>query len=284
VRIRTVREDSPLGRFTYCEWQPENLRGLLDLVWWAEGCAAFPRKRIFPNGRLELLVNLGPPLRLVEGAGEEEMRRGWLCGVQSGPVVVEMTGARGYSNVLALRLRPAGVYALLAHPIHELSGFNLDLVDVVGRAGAELHERCAGARSVAERFQIAADWLFARVQAAPPMDPAIAWTAARIESSAGRSPIAALREQTGLSKTRLATAFREQVGVTPKHYARLFRFRRALGLLHDSPAPLAEVAFEAGYYDQPHMAGEFRALSGLSAGEYRAAPRFTQTKSVAEGR
>ena len=41
------------------------------------------------------------------------------------------------------------------------------------------------------------------------------------------------RERTGGSKTRFATAFREQVGAAPKAYARIVRFSRFSTALND---------------------------------------------------
>src|SRR5439155_305095 len=65
----------------------------------------------------------------------------------------------------------------------------------------------------------------------------------------------------------LAAALREQIGVTPKVYARLVRFRLALAMLESGVAPLADVALAAGYYDQPHFNAEFRDFTGQSPRE-----------------
>ena len=58
----------------------------------------------------------------------------------------------------------------------------------------------------------------------------------------GAVSIGRLREQTGWSKTRLTSTFVEQVGVSPKQYARVMRFNRALQLIHAETASLADVA------------------------------------------
>ncbi len=69
------------------------------------------------------------------------------------------------------------------------------------------------------------------------------------------------------------TAFRDQIGVAPKLYARIVRFSRAAGMLEAGSGPLTDVALAAGYYDQPHMNTEFRALSGLTPREFAARAR-----------
>ena len=94
--------------------------------------------------------------------------------------------------------------------------------------------------------------------------------------------IATLRERTGMSKTRFSGAFREQVGVTPKQYARIVRFRALLERIHDGRVELAEAAHQAGYYDQPHMNAEFKELSGFTPGQFLSAARYPNSVSIAE--
>ena len=277
--LARFEHDTPLGRFSYAEWRPAHLAPLVDLFWYAQGRSTFPRKRLFPNGRIELLVNLGDPIRLVEGIGSPVLKSGWLSGLHARPVVIEST----YSTAcLGVRLKPAGAHALLARPLSDISGWTLDLGDLFGGAAAELADRCADARSVEERFLRAAAWIEARA-ARGPAAAAVDWMVAHIERSGGTVPIAALRERTGLSKTRLAEGFRDRIGLSPKVYARIFRFQRLLALLHAGPPSLAEAALETGYYDQPHMTADFRELTGLTPRAFVAAARYTHTLSVAEG-
>ncbi len=103
-----------------------------------------------------------------------------------------------------------------------------------------------------------------------------------IEARAGVVGIGDLTERTGWSSTRLTETFREQVGVTPKRFARIIRFRRALELVIERDGPLSKVALEAGYYDQPHFNAEFREMSGFTPSGYRAAHRFPESPSLVE--
>jgi AraC-like DNA-binding protein len=111
----------------------------------------------------------------------------------------------------------------------------------------------------------------ARIARGRGVDEAIAWLASRIHASGGTASVTALRQATGLPATRLRSAFHEQIGVTPKVYARLVRFGRALAMLQRGDRRLADVALDAGFYDQPHMNAEFRDLGGLSPREFLAA-------------
>lgn len=262
--IVTTREDSELGHWSASLWQPPRLAPWVERFWYSEGTTGAARERLLPNGLLEMAVCLGDPHRLVVGRGSETLRA-CLTGLQTSAVVI---GHPDWHRVLGLRLRPAGAYALLSRPMSEVSGYTVDLPDLLGSAARELTDRCHAADSVETCFARAAAWVCDRVRRARTVDPAVAWIMARVEESGGRVPIAELRDHSGLSKTRLGALFREQVGVLPKAYARIVRFRRALALLDAEPSSLAEAALDAGYYDQSHMTTEFRELGGLTPREF----------------
>jgi AraC-like DNA-binding protein len=272
--------DSPLGRWTMTEWRPPHLAGLVEFLWHFEGRMTYLRERVFPNGLLEIILHLDARYRLVEGSGGPALcPTACVGGLHASPFVVEAPAH--FCRVIGVRLRPVGAYAVLGDAVPEMRGLTVDLQDVAGRAALELVERCQAAETPEDRLRLTAAWVEERAVRSPGVDPAIAWIARQIERTDGAVSIAGLREQAGQSKTRLAAAFREQIGVPAKVYARILRFRRALARLDDG-LPLADLAVEAGYYDQPHMNAEFRELSGCTPRELRAALRYAGSTSVAE--
>jgi AraC-like DNA-binding protein len=114
------------------------------------------------------------------------------------------------------------------------------------------------------------------------LNPGAHFVARRIAEARGNQSIRRLCDQASLTSERLTSLFRQQVGVTPKRYARIHRFHHALTLLAGPGASLAQVAMRAGYYDQPHMNAEFRALAGLTPRQFLAATRFPESLSLPE--
>jgi AraC-like DNA-binding protein len=280
VPIQIDRHDSPLGRWLLARWAPEWLAGVVEGIWYFEGWLSELRERHFPHGRVELVVQLGPLYRQVVGDRTEAFAPTCVSGLLLGPDVIE--APPGPSAVLGARLHPGGAFAVLGRPLHELTGITADLEDLVHRAASELAERCAAAPTPEARLRAAAAWLERRLRAHPGLDPAVAWMTRELETRAGAVPIGRLREQTGWSKTRLTSRFREQIGVPPKTLARVLRFRRALELVHREEGVLSEIALAAGYYDQPHFNAEFRELSGFAPTEYLARRRYPESVSLAE--
>jgi AraC-like DNA-binding protein len=263
--------DGPLGWWTQTEYRPRHLAGVVDGIWYFDGFVSLSRERVFPNGMLELIIQFDEPHRQADPVLPGRYPPLCATGLTTRPVVIE--APRGRCRVMGIRLHPIGAYALLDLPLSEISDLTVDLRDLAGHSTAELAERCHAAPTDTERVRLAARWLEARLRRVRRAHPAVAWTAAQIAQHPGAS-IAELRAATGLSATRLATLFREQVGVTPKRLARIYRFRLALEMLHEGERSLAALALRAGYYDQPHFAREFREMAGLTPGEFLTSPRY----------
>jgi len=260
--FETVRGVSPLGRWAYSIWRPRELQGQVDHLWAYDGPSSHRRKRVFPNGCVELILNFGEAYRLVDGAGVDMCRTAWLSGPQPGPILLEQPT---HQHLIGVRLRPAGAHGVVGRPMRETTGLALNLSDLVGPEANDLLERCEEARSIERRFRVVAQWITGCCARAPRMDAAVAWMVAQLDASGGTAPIATLREHVGLSKMQLVDAFRRDVGLTPKLYARIVRFRRALFELQWARARrLTDVALDAQYYDQAHMNTEFRALGGVT--------------------
>jgi AraC-like DNA-binding protein len=84
--------------------------------------------------------------------------------------------------------------------------------------------------------------------------------------------VTALAAETGWSARHLGARFRAEIGLSPKAAARVFRFDHARRRLARAATAargaagagvrLADIAAEAGYYDQAHLAADFRLLAG----------------------
>lgn len=70
------------------------------------------------------------------------------------------------------------------------------------------------------------------------------------------------------SEKHLRRVFSRQMGVTPKQFARIARVNYAIRLMQQQPGCLADVAAEAGYFDQPHLIHDFTALCGVTPQVY----------------
>ena len=191
-------------------------------------------------------------------------------GLVTGPRATATTdGPTRWGHGVTVGLTPAGVTALLGVPMPELAGRTVALPDLLGARAGELAERLAARADWAGRFalldEVLATW-------SPPgpgdrKDPVIAaWR--RLQRSGGRLRIGTLAADLGVGRRGLERAFRERFGQSPGAVGRIARLQRAVALIGRG-SPLATVAAESGYADQPHLTREARALTGLTPAELR---------------
>lgn len=277
--------DTELGRWRLAAWEPpagSPLGRAVDGVWDFEGIVTAPRERVFPNGGVELLLQLDDRYRDIGQRGPILTPPTCVTGVHTGSFVIEAPPRP--CRVIGIRLHPPAAWALLGHPMSELADSTTDL-DHLGRRYSELAERCHGMANGVQRIRLVVAWLAERLfddRATRAVDPVVRHVAESIARSGGRASIGSLRHETGVAAATLSDGFRREVGVTPKRYARIHRFRRALALLAAPSPRLANVALAAGYYDQPHMNADFRRMAGLTPGEYVRSRRFPASPHLAE--
>ena len=81
--------------------------------------------------------------------------------------------------------------------------------------------------------------------------------------------LADLAEIAGVHEVHVVRGFRRSRGVTPGAYLRRLRLEAARRALLESDRPIADIAFDAGYYDQAHFTREFRRTIGLPPAAFR---------------
>jgi len=187
-----------------------------------------------------------------------------------GPVTVAHYKRTGIAPlVVRVVLAPGGAYPFFGVPMDRLAGELVPLEDLWGARAVRdrMLDLAARGGDAEEVVDVLREALVARLREAP-FEPAAALAAraaARVLAQRERS-VSALAAEVGLSERHLRRAFHETVGLSPKTFARIARFQRALALGRAMPGRWSEVALAAGYFDQPHLTAEFRRLARVSPG------------------
>ncbi len=231
--------------------------------------------RGLPSPWLTLIFTLDEPMT---AAALPDGRPGgsydtYIGGLHRSPAVIVHQGAQSGVQV---PLSPLGCRYLLGLPGGQLAGENLTVDDLLGRAGAELHERLQTASTWPGRFALLdrffADRLTERCSE-PAREVVRAWNL--LLTSRGGIGVAELAGQVGWSARNLAYRFGAEIGLSPKAAGKVMRFdatRRLLVQRLNSPqAGLARLAADCGYADQAHLSREFTEMSGLSPRQWLAA-------------
>ena len=279
--VTSIAIDSPLGSWTHHECRPARLAGIVDHMWHFEGRMSLPRERVFPGGYLEMILHIGPRFRDVDAKGIARDRFPHFCftGVHTRPSIIQAPDEP--VCVMGIRLMPVGAFVLFSSAAAEALDRTHDLTDVAGPSSHELADRCLEASDATQRFELVTEWVLARLTRSKGAHRAIAWAAGQLEKTHGNQPIADLRDRIGLGRSQFAEQFKQHVGLSPKRYARVLRFRHTLGLLQQGRT-LSDAAFTAGYFDQAHMNADFRELAQMTPAAFVAAARYPNSPSLPE--
>lgn len=87
----------------------------------------------------------------------------------------------------------------------------------------------------------------------------------KIRENNGLIRIEELADTLNISRRFLEKEFNKVLGITPKKYSRIVRFKRAASKQNTS---LSELAVECGYYDQAHFIKDFKEFSGVTPTDY----------------
>jgi AraC-like DNA-binding protein len=176
----------------------------------------------------------------------------------------------GRQSGLQLAVSPLGARALLGRPAGELAGIDVDGSEVLGAVARELHERLREADSWAGRFALLDQILLDHADLDQQVTPDIAEAWRLLTRSGGTIGAGELARRVGWSPRYLQRRLLAETGLAPKAAARVIRFDRARRTLQGQAATgggagagtLAGLAAGCGYYDQAHLAREFRELAG----------------------
>ena len=177
-----------------------------------------------------------------------------------------LTGVSGHQLGVQVELTPAGALALFG-TVEDLNDAVVPLDAALGGSAAHLMDRLAETPSWEARLDLL-DEALGSGDSVPALAPEVAWLRRRLLACHGRARVEPLMDKTGWSRRHVTERFRRQLGLSPKAYARLLRFEHASALLSEQPPrrTLADVAMEAGYYDQSHLTRDFVALAGMTPG------------------
>ncbi|HEX8327915.1 MAG TPA: helix-turn-helix domain-containing protein [Hymenobacter sp.] len=166
-------------------------------------------------------------------------------------------------------LHPSAAPALFDLRADELTDSCLDIGLLDNPARALTHHLNPDATLPQQLEQLSA-YLLARVAATSrPAVPGVQHALARLQATQGRVSLRELQEETQLSERSLQRRFQEQVGISPKLFARICRFQATLHELRAaSYDKLSDLAFEHDYADQSHHIRGFREFAGLSPRQY----------------
>lgn len=228
------------------------------------------RHRGLPSPYLTLILTLDEPLVIAAHPDRRQAPGSYdalIGGLHLAPALITSDGA---SSGIQVSVNPLGCRALFGLPAAELRNVDTDLSSVLDPVAVdEVRDRMRAASGWAERFAEVDRWLTRMARSrttgarAAEVHPDVARAFRRLVAGGGDVPIAQLAGEVGWSARHLTARFAAEVGLRPKEAARVIRFDRVRRRIAPG-VRLADVAAAGGYFDQAHLARDFREFAGVS--------------------
>lgn len=221
---------------------------------------------LLPDGYSEIVFALqaGFERRVVGQANRcSVMRRSYLIGGRSSSVV---TGGAQRLHLVGVKLDPRFLRSVIEVPLGEFSNATLELRDLNARPLLDLEDAVAACRSV-EAIAATLDRYFLReLQRMTTREASVDWALRRMHEQRGVGSVAAWAREANVPERTFERRFIAAIGMVPKKYARIVRFRHAYRQLiaNQSSGPRRGHGWLDGYYDQAHFIKEFRYFTGTS--------------------
>jgi len=231
---------------------------------------------IMPDAYTELVVNCGAPVMLVRDDGSEvELPDVFLNRIQSQPMRFR---ANGTYQVIAVCLYP------WAQPKHValLAGTSITMLNDQWTCFAQSlrHTFHTSGYAVAlDNFQ-----QFFTAHTGTLTSPTLLREVGQLVFDAnGHLRIADLAAQHFFSISQVERVFKQHLGVTPKQFSRLVRFRAVCSSLMADPTQSAiALAQQFGYTDQAHFIHDFKSIARRTPGEFAAQMKVAGSYGNAE--
>jgi AraC-like DNA-binding protein len=248
------------------------LANFIERFWYSSDAPSHQKLRVVPSGTIELVFNLDEDELGFFATEQSENSKSFSGAVFSGaharPLFLETR-----AHVMGVHFKPGGAFRFLGAPANELVDTHVDVEALWGNATQHLREQLCTSANPVQRFRVLEQTLIARLENTSEEHRAVRAAMDILRRDAGEARTRDIAAHLGLSQRHFIKLFSNQVGITPKQFARVQRFRRVLDLTRSSSTPdWAAIAAACGYFDQSHLIHEFQILSGFSPTEFHRHP------------
>lgn len=237
---------------------------------------------LIPDGLSEIVFNRGGAGfdRWKLGAREEKRHMGgsYLIGGRSHSVNTHSPQALRLAGV---KLDSRFLRTIIRTPLSEFRESTLPLADLGDAQLLALEDALGNARCMEALVGLFDNYFLAAMRDARRTHTAVDALVERIQQDHGATPIMGWAKSNGVDSRSLERGFCARLGMTPKQYARVIRFRRHYQALISRDQKKTLSANLDGFFDQSHFNREFRHFTGV-APSTKLTGRMTQGMKVTD--
>ncbi|WP_180901495.1 helix-turn-helix domain-containing protein [Martelella soudanensis] len=243
---------------------PENKTAgsIIDHLWCVSDPEASGFEALLPSGRCQIIFSLAG-MSLLDGASGG----GPLAVFQGPSTTVRRIPRRPQQSACGISFRPGGAGALFGR----VDGFAdqvTDLSRLLGERAGSLREELRELGTHAARLELLESEIVSLVEDTRSLE----LISRGLEDLRAGRTVRETSHELGLSSHTFRKLFLVNVGLTPKSYLGIERFRSAVARMTEASS-LSDLALDTCYSDQSHMTREVTRFASMSPGRLRASER-----------
>ena len=218
---------------------------------------------LIPDGHSEIVFRLAGSFTrwsIDEPDKRAQMAASYVIGGRSKSVFTQSTGGLRLAGV---KLDPRALRALIGMPLGELRDTTVACADLGVRALSEVEERIASLRIVDQLASVFDQFFLRRMTEEVEETNTASHLLERIRATRGSQSILQWAREHRVDPRTLERHFVAQMGMAPKQFARIERFKHSYHRLGTQHSGRARTYLEP-YYDESHFNREFRHFLGMS--------------------
>lgn len=244
----------------YFEYSPDiRLSHLIETYWVSDTMVSFAStRRILPDGCVDIIFSFTNN----DGAGRLLPFMPYIVGTMTS--FLDVSYDTGMVQMLGIRFRPNGITAFTKIPVSELTDKSIELALTETLFDSSFYERLSGFQTMKERIFSIEIYLISRLPNYFIPEKRIDYVVECIRKANGLITVRQIAAAACLSERQLERKFKSVIGISPKIFSRIIKFRYTVDYLRCSPKDsLYMAALECGYFDHSHLIKDFREFGGV---------------------
>lgn len=261
--LLTYNNSIPANQLKYRKYKVEkHLSPFIECYYHWEGFTAdLITVETPPNAYCSLVVNYeNPYLISTHKYSKTEVAQAFISGQAIRNYTLHLKGKIGMVGVV---LKPATLFHFLGIPMYEFTEERVPLDKIFPDKANEIIAKIKEAIQPLEKVKVLKELANELYKNRNFGTEQIRYAANAILDQKGVINITTLMEELYMSRRKFERKFLEEVGVSPKTYAKIRRFGYTCSLMAGKrKVNLTETLYRGGYYDQSHFIKDFKYFAG----------------------
>lgn len=248
----------------YREYPPDiRLSHLIETYWVSDAMvSSASTQRILPDGCVDIIFNFANN----DGTGRLLPFMPHVIGTITS--FLDVSYYAGTVQMLGIRFCPNGITAFTRTPVYELTDKSVELALMETLFDKHFYEGLPEFQTMKERIVYIEGYLLGRLLNCFISEKRIDYAVEYIRKANGLVSVKQIAEKACLSERQLERRFKSAIGISPKTFSRIMKFKHTVDYLRCCPKDsLYMTALECGYFDHSHLIKDFKAFGGTLPNE-----------------